>query len=102
MDMALLADIRDRHRTAPRWAPSFARRGVLPESGGTWILPRLLGWAKAAEVAFRGRVLDAQESLEVGLVNEVVPHDELMTRTARTGRRDRRQRAALGAGDQAG
>ena len=58
----------------------FARRGVLPESGGTWILPRLLGWAKAAEVAFLGRVLDAQESEQVGLVNQVVPHEQLMDR----------------------
>jgi len=80
MDMALLADIRIASDRAKMGAV-FARRGVLPESGGTWILPRLLGWARAAEVAFRGRVLDAQESLDVGLVNEVVPHDELMTRT---------------------
>ena len=80
MDMALLADIRIASDQAKMGAV-FARRGVLPESGGTWILPRLLGWARAAEVAFRGRVLDAQESLDVGLVNEVVPHDELMTRT---------------------
>ena len=80
MDMALLCDIRVASDRAKMGAV-FARRGVLPESGGTWILPRLLGWAKAAEVAFRGRVLDAQESLEIGLVNEVVPHDELMQRT---------------------
>ena len=80
MDMALLADIRVASDRAKMGAV-FARRGVLPESGGTWILPRLLGWARAAEVAFRGRVLDAQESLDVGLVNEIVPHDELMTRT---------------------
>lgn len=80
MDMALLADIRIASDRAKMGAV-FARRGVLPESGGTWILPRLLGWARAAEVAFRGRVLDAQESLDVGLVNEIVPHDELMTRT---------------------
>ena len=80
MDMALLADIRVASDRAKMGAV-FARRGVLPESGGTWILPRLLGWARAAEVAFRGRVLDAEESLAVGLVNEVVPHEELMART---------------------
>ena len=77
MDMALLCDIRIASDRAKMGAV-FARRGVLPESGGTWILPRLLGWAKASEVAFLGRVLDAQESLDVGLVNRVVPHDELM------------------------
>ena len=77
MDMALLCDIRIASDRAKMGAV-FARRGVLPESGGTWILPRLLGWAKAAEVAFLGRVLDAQESLDAGLVNQVVPHDQLM------------------------
>ena len=77
MDMALLCDIRIASDRAKMGAV-FAKRGVLPESGGTWILPRLLGWAKAAEVAFLGRVLDAEESLEAGLVNRVVPHDQLM------------------------
>ena len=77
MDMALLCDIRVASDRAKMGAV-FARRGVLPESGGTWILPRLLGWAKAAEVAFLGRVLDAQESLDAGLVNQVVPHEQLM------------------------
>ena len=60
---------------------AFARRGVLPESGGCWYLPRLLGWAKAAEVAFLGDVLDAQKSLEIGLVNKVVKHEDLMKET---------------------
>ena len=53
-------------------------RGVLPESGGTWYLPRLLGWAKAAELIFTGRTLTAVQSLEIGLVNKVVPADEVM------------------------
>ena len=57
---------------------AFTKRGVLPESGGTWLLPRILGWAKAAEVAFAGRTLLADECLELGLVNRVVPHDRLM------------------------
>ena len=48
-----------------------AKRGVLPESGGTWYLPRLLGWAKAAEIIFTGRTLTAAQSLELGLVNSV-------------------------------
>ena len=77
MDMALLCDIRVASDRAKMGAV-FAKRGVLPESGGTWILPRLLGWAKAAEVAFLGRVLDAQESLDAGLVNQIVPHDQLL------------------------
>jgi enoyl-CoA hydratase/carnithine racemase len=56
---------------------AFTKRGVVPESGGTWLLPRILGWAKAAEVAFAGRALLAAECLELGLVNQVVPHDQL-------------------------
>jgi enoyl-CoA hydratase/carnithine racemase len=78
MDMALGCDIRIASENAKLGAV-FAKRGVLPESGGCWYLPRLLGWAKAAEVAFLGEVLDANRSLELGLVNKVVPHDQLMT-----------------------
>ena len=77
MDLALGCDIRIASDQAKLGAV-FVRRGVLPESGGTWYLPRLLGWAKAAEVAFMGDVLNAQRSLELGLVNRVVPHDQLM------------------------
>jgi enoyl-CoA hydratase/carnithine racemase len=77
MDLALGCDIRIAS-TEGKLAAVFAKRGVLPESGGTWLLPRLVGWAKAAEVCFRGRVLPAQECLELGLVNTVVEHDRLM------------------------
>ena len=81
MDMALGCDIRIASDRAKLGAV-FVRRGVLPESGGTWYLPRLVGWARAAEIAFLGDVLDAERSLELGLVNRVVPHDDLMTEVA--------------------
>ncbi len=81
MDLALGCDIRIASDRAKLGAV-FVRRGVLPESGGVWYLPRLVGWAKAAEIAFMGDVLDAQRSLELGLVNRVVPHDELMAEAA--------------------
>lgn len=77
MDLALGCDIRIASSEA-KLAAVFAKRGVLPESGGSWLLPRLIGWAKAAEVAFRGRVLSAQESLDLGLVNAVVEPERLM------------------------
>jgi enoyl-CoA hydratase/carnithine racemase len=51
--------------------------GVVPESGGTWYLPRLLGWAKACEVAMLGNTLTAAQSEAYGLVNRVVPKDTL-------------------------
>ena len=80
MDLALGADIRIAS-TEAKLAAVFTKRGILPESGGSWLLPRLVGWPKAAEIAFRAQTLGAEESLALGLVNEVVPHDELMGRT---------------------
>jgi enoyl-CoA hydratase/carnithine racemase len=77
MDLALGCDIRVASDSAAL-AAAFTKRGVLPESGGTWILPRLVGWAKASEIFFTGRKLDAQQCLELGLVNSVVPADQLM------------------------
>src|SRR3990170_16734 len=66
MDLALGCDIRIAS-TEARLAAVFAKRGVLPESGGSWLLPRLLGWAKAAEIAFKGQTLGAGEALALGL-----------------------------------
>jgi enoyl-CoA hydratase/carnithine racemase len=77
LDLALGADIRVMAQSA-KLAASYAKRGVLPESGGTWYLPRMLGWAKAAELIFTGRTLNAAQSLEIGLVNKVVPDAEVM------------------------
>ncbi len=81
MDTALGCDIRIMGQSA-KLAAAFVKRGVVPESGGTWFLPRMIGWAKAAELIFTGRTLSAQESLEWGLANLVVPDAELQA-TAR-------------------
>jgi enoyl-CoA hydratase/carnithine racemase len=80
MDLALGCDIRIASREA-KMAAVFTKRGILPESGGSWLLPRLLGWAKAAEIAFRGQTLGAEECLELGLVNHVVEPERLMAAT---------------------
>lgn len=80
LDLALGCDIRIASATA-KLNPGFAKRGILPESGGTWLLPRLVGYAKAAEIAFTGRTLTAAEALELGLVNEVAEPDEFRERT---------------------
>ncbi|MFI5316989.1 MAG: enoyl-CoA hydratase/isomerase family protein [Myxococcota bacterium] len=77
MDLALGCDIRIAGKRA-KLAAAFTKRGVLPESGGTWLLPRLVGWAKAAEIIFTGRTLDADQCLELGLVNKVVADDALL------------------------
>ncbi|HYD44539.1 MAG TPA: enoyl-CoA hydratase-related protein [Phenylobacterium sp.] len=79
MDTAMGCDIRIAAESA-KMAAAFVKRGIVPESGGTWILPRLIGWAKAAELIFTGRTLSARESLELGLVNEVVPDDQFRAR----------------------
>ena len=81
LDLALGCDIRIAADTA-KLNPGFAKRGILPESGGTWLLPRMVGYARAAEIAFTGRTLIAGEALELGLVNHVVPADELAGRAA--------------------
>jgi len=80
MDLALGCDLRIASDRA-KLAAAFTRRGVLPESGGTWLLPRMLGWAQAAEIIFTGRTLSAERCLELGLVNRVVPHDSLERET---------------------
>ena len=80
LDLALGCDIRIAVDTA-KLNPGFAKRGILPESGGTWLLPRMVGYAKAAEIAFTGRTLTAAEALELGLVNHVVSADEFAERT---------------------
>jgi enoyl-CoA hydratase/carnithine racemase len=81
LDLALGCDIRIAADTA-KLNPGFAKRGILPESGGTWLLPRIVGSARAAEIAFTGRTLTAGEALDLGLVNHVVSAAELPTRTA--------------------
>jgi len=62
------------------------RRGVVPESGSTWVLPRMLGWRKASEIMLLARPLDASQMLEFGLVNRVVPADDLLPETTRWAR----------------
>jgi len=76
MDTALGCDIRIMAAGA-KMAAAFTKRGIVPESGGTWFLPRLLGWSKAAELIFTGRTLTADQCLEMGLVSQVVPDADL-------------------------
>jgi len=79
MDTALGCDIRIMAAGA-KMAAAFTKRGIVPESGGTWFLPRLLGWEKAAELIFTGRTLTAAQCLEMGLIAEVAPDAELQAR----------------------
>jgi enoyl-CoA hydratase/carnithine racemase len=77
-DLALGCDMRLMSDRA-KLAPAFAKRGIVPESGGTWYLPRLVGWARASEICFIGDEISPDRALELGLINKVVAHDALMT-----------------------
>lgn len=82
LDLACMCDLRIAS-TAATFAETFVRLGLVSGIGGAWFLPRAVGHARAAEMAFTGRVIDAGTALDHGLVSEIVPADRLMER-ART------------------
>lgn len=82
LDLALGCDIRLMSASA-KLIPGFAKRAIIPESGGTWYLPRLVGWAKACEIGFLGDDLSAERALQLGLINAVVPADNLLAEAHR-------------------
>lgn len=86
MDMALGCDMRIMADSA-KLAAAFTARGIVPESGGTWILPRLIGWAKASEIIFTGKTLSAAESFDMGLVSHVVNNNEVGTEARQLAKR---------------
>jgi len=59
---------------------AFINLGITPGDGGTWFMQRLIGYQKAAELAFSGRLVSADEALKLGLFLEVVEPDALMSR----------------------
>ena len=61
-----------------RFVLAFGRLGLVPDSGATWFLPRLVGDARAAELVLIGDPIPADEALRIGLVSRVVPNDELL------------------------
>ncbi|OCB13869.1 enoyl-CoA hydratase [Mycolicibacterium porcinum] len=77
-DLAMMCDIRIASERAS-FAESFVQLGLIPGDGGTWFLPRAIGYARAAELTFTGERIDATTALEWGLVSRVVPHDELLS-----------------------
>lgn len=82
LDLACMCDMRIAADSAS-FAESFVRVGIVPGDGGAWLLPRAVGMAKAAEMAFTGAAISAQEALECGLVSRVLPADQLMAEAMR-------------------
>jgi enoyl-CoA hydratase/carnithine racemase len=76
-DLACMCDIRIAGESA-KFAESFVKLGIVPGDGGAWLLPRVIGFSKACELAFTGEVIDAAEALKIGLVSKVVPDADLL------------------------
>ncbi len=80
LGLAFACDLRMMSETA-RFVEAFAKLGLIPDSGATFFMPRLLGVTKSMELAFTGEGIDARESEKLGIVNKVVPSDQLEKET---------------------
>src|SRR5207248_6857470 len=76
-DMTLVADFRVASTTA-RFGEVYIRVGFCPDAGGSFLLPRLIGQTKAAELIYTGRIIDAQEANQLGLLTALVEPEQLM------------------------
>jgi enoyl-CoA hydratase/carnithine racemase len=86
LDMALLCDMRIAARSA-RLGEGYIKVGLVPGDGGAWLLPRLVGPAKAMELLMTGDFVDALEAERLGLVNTVVDDEQLLDATYALARR---------------
>lgn len=86
MDMALMCDIRVAGQGS-RFAERYINVSLVPGAGGAWFLPRVVGTARALELLWTGRFVDAQEALSLGLVNEVVANADVLSHTLALARR---------------
>ena len=85
-DLTMMCDMRIASEKA-KFGEVFLNLGIIPGDAGSWFLLRRLGHQKAADLTYSGRLVEAEEALEIGMVLEVVPHDKLMERV--------RERAAV-------
>lgn len=79
-DLVLGCDLRLGSRNA-RFAHTFIEMGIIPGDGGAWLLPRVIGWQRATELALTARFIGAAEAEKYGVLLEVVPEDKLASRT---------------------
>jgi 2-(1,2-epoxy-1,2-dihydrophenyl)acetyl-CoA isomerase len=61
-----------------RFNQAFIKIGLTPDCGGTFMLPRLVGWKRATELLFTGELISARTAVAMGMINSVIPDDELM------------------------
>lgn len=85
-DLALACDLRVVSERA-KFGEIFVKRGLMPDGGGTWTLPRIVGVAKALELFYTGDLVDAETAVRLGLANQLVPASELADRTAALAKR---------------
>jgi len=85
-NLALACDLRIASERAS-FAQSFVKVGLAPDWGGTWTLPRIVGVARAQELMWTGRRVEAEEALELGLAHEVVAPERLRDRVTELARR---------------
>ncbi|WP_122223565.1 crotonase/enoyl-CoA hydratase family protein [Pseudomonas syringae group genomosp. 3] len=78
LDLACMCDVRVASTTA-KFAESFVRLGIIPGDGGAFLLQRIVGVSKAAEMTFTGETIDAAEALSCGLVSQVVAPEQLLS-----------------------
>lgn len=81
LSLALAADIRIAAHSA-RFSAIFVKRGISPDTGATWFLPRLVGTDQALLMLWTGRMVGAEEAKAIGLATEVVPDESLIEHTA--------------------
>jgi enoyl-CoA hydratase/carnithine racemase len=86
MNLALACDMRIAS-TAAKFSQAFVKRGIPPDWGGSYFLPRVVGTAKACELIFTGETIDAAEALKLGIVNAVVAPEELMAEAYKLARK---------------
>lgn len=86
MNLALACDMRIAS-SAAKFSQAFVKRGLAPDWGGSWFLPRIVGKAKACELIFTGDSIDAAEALRLGIVNAVVAPEALMDETYKLARK---------------
>jgi enoyl-CoA hydratase/carnithine racemase len=79
-DIANMCDMRIAS-TKAKFGETFVNLGIIPGDGGAWFMQRLIGYQKAAELTFTGRVIDAEEAKTLGIVLDVAAPEQLMART---------------------